>query len=953
MTIATYPPQAIAPSSTTLGYAEVTANQTGLVYTADLTGLAVTVFIPAGRRIRVTGHVGQFNRSAGTATWAQLKVREGVVQLASKTDVINNNFVGVDVAAILLPTAGVHTYKLTSNGDGTMDMIASADMPAYILVEDITGGTGGPGPIQLAYAEVTAQQTGITTEVDITGLSVTVNVPAGRRIRIRAEVAMNRSVADGLTRVRIKEGSTVLQLRDTPAPYGSSGANPVSMDYVTTPAAGVHTYKLSIERVTGTGTTATVADPTFPAFILVEDITGTPSPAGILPTSQTLGYAQVTATQGTFTAETDLTGVSVTVTVPDGRRLRITGMAMLQSSVSGDVGGLVIQEDGVQVAKGAAALTPVNWAVSVGGAFAVRTPSAGTHTYKLRSRRDTGTGNITMYSDATNPAYILVEDITGGAPAVPPVNVPVGQLAYAQVATGQTIGATSTETAITGLSVNVVVPAGRTLRITGHSGFQAGVAGDRVVGYIKEGSTYVGRYGQEDAQQNGAYMIFDGATVISPSAGAHTYFLTAQRYGGTGSLLTDNAGDRMGFILVEDITPTPAPASTAPSSTLAYNQVVANQAGITTQTALTGLSVTVTVSEGRRLRITGEAYFQNSSVNVAAGARMFIKEDGTQLQQNDQRLTAANIPEKFTSAAVISPSAGTHTYSLTADNGGGGTAQMVAGAGYPAFILVEDITGVGVAVHDHAVAPSSTLGYAEVTANQTGITTPAVDLTGLSVTVTVPAGRRLRITGQARSWMSTVNDDRAVFAIQEGATGLNQTVLATDPAAGNSGNGAPVIAIVSPSAGSHTYKLTAASADVGSLTMVAAATYPAFILVEDITGVGVAGHTHSELDDTGWIALPLSNSWVSYDNTYGPPQYRKKAGVVYVQGLIKNGTLSATMATLPAGFRPAATPPTLLFTVQGAAGLQRIDVQQDGRITGAPGNAGWTSLAGIIFPADQ
>jgi len=57
-----------------------------------------------------------------------------------------------------------------------------------------------------------------------------------------------------------------------------------------------------------------------------------------------------------------------------------------------------------------------------------------------------------------------------------------------------------------------------------------------------------------------------------------------------------------------------------------------------------------------------------------------------------------------------------------------------------------------------ALATSAiTLGYAEITSGFTSTTTPAaVDITGLSVTVTVPAGgRRIKITGYASSCYST------------------------------------------------------------------------------------------------------------------------------------------------------------------------------------------------------
>lgn len=130
---------------------------------------------------------------------------------------------------------------------------------------------------------------------------------------------------------------------------------------------------------------------------------------GVAMPAGTLGYAQVTADQGTFTAETDLTGLSVTVTVGAGRRIRVSGKAGFDSSVGGDTVNCEIKESGTQ-------LQSVSFAISAnlhGGATpsVVLTPSAGVHTYNLAAVRANGTGNITMKASSTLPAYILVEDI--------------------------------------------------------------------------------------------------------------------------------------------------------------------------------------------------------------------------------------------------------------------------------------------------------------------------------------------------------------------------------------------------------------------------------------------------------------------------------------------------------------------------------------------------------------
>lgn len=120
----------------------------------------------------------------------------------------------------------------------------------------------------IGYAEVTANQTGITTITDLTSLSVAVTVGSSRRIKISAASRLTRTVADGYTTLYIREGSTKLS-------YGlilSTLDFSMAASVILTPTSGSHTYKLSLERTTGTGTTGIDAGTDHPTYILVEDI---------------------------------------------------------------------------------------------------------------------------------------------------------------------------------------------------------------------------------------------------------------------------------------------------------------------------------------------------------------------------------------------------------------------------------------------------------------------------------------------------------------------------------------------------------------------------------------------------------------------------------------------------------------------------------------------------------
>jgi len=131
---------------------------------------------------------------------------------------------------------------------------------------------------------------------------------------------------------------------------------------------------------------------------------------GVAMPGGVLGSASVTATQGTFTAQTDITGLSVTVTVGSGRRIRISCKAGCSSSIALDVGQILILEGATQLQNWSLDFRVAN--VGYYGTPSVElTPTAGVHTYKIAMVRIVGTGNLTSQADATFPAFITVEDI--------------------------------------------------------------------------------------------------------------------------------------------------------------------------------------------------------------------------------------------------------------------------------------------------------------------------------------------------------------------------------------------------------------------------------------------------------------------------------------------------------------------------------------------------------------
>lgn len=124
----------------------------------------------------------------------------------------------------------------------------------------------------------------------------------------------------------------------------------------------------------------------------------------------TLGYAQATSDQ-TISSSTDLTNLSVAVTVPaGGRRCRITGYIPYIDTASGaNAVNLDIKESTTVLSRCRTNLAN-NTAEGPLMASYSAVLGAGAHTYKLTGAVDVAT-NVTFRMAATYPGFILVEVI--------------------------------------------------------------------------------------------------------------------------------------------------------------------------------------------------------------------------------------------------------------------------------------------------------------------------------------------------------------------------------------------------------------------------------------------------------------------------------------------------------------------------------------------------------------
>jgi hypothetical protein len=115
-------------------------------------------------------------------------------------------------------------------------------------------------------------------------------------------------------------------------------------------------------------------------------------------------------------------------------------------------------------------------------------------------------------------------------------------------------------------------------------------------------------------------------------------------------------------------------------------------------------------------------------------------------------------------------------------------------------------------------------------------------------------------------------------------------------------------------------------------------------VVGDTVGLVRLGRDWASLGaiDTDWQTPTFQNDWAEYaDANYGTVRYRKVGGLVFIRGLIADGTLGAVAFTLPVGYRPAQHH---IFASVSAGAFVELRVLNNGDVLPLGGNTAWFSV---------
>jgi hypothetical protein len=190
---------------------------------------------------------------------------------------------GARDASVTAPVAGMTAYVDSADVNEGLYSYTGGRWnrgPSWNAPWGIVAATAG-GTIGLGYAVVTSAQASITTQVDLTGLSITFSTLANRMYRINAHCDFFSNTASDTANLFLVRDGTNIAIAHSAA-LGTSSSDlrsvPIMRPFIQTAAASV-TVKLAASRQTGTGSLTMHAGATNVASMVIEDIGPAGAPA--------------------------------------------------------------------------------------------------------------------------------------------------------------------------------------------------------------------------------------------------------------------------------------------------------------------------------------------------------------------------------------------------------------------------------------------------------------------------------------------------------------------------------------------------------------------------------------------------------------------------------------------------------------------------------------------------
>lgn len=242
---------ALAAGASTLGATTATTDGTTSALYAKTTATGTATLAVARVETNATGKRGFDYKVTGDS---ESRLRIDTSATGNPGTIVFGNGTTVDT----------NLYRSAADTLKTDDTFTAADVQV--------GGTSLGRGILGQTTKSDADQTGVTTEADLTDLSVTVTVAANRKIIIVGEAQIAGGTADMRAFLRAKESTTVLGLCVVTIRVSSSNTYATARveTPIQTPSGGSHTYKLSLE---GSGGTARANHATtFAGWIRVIDV---------------------------------------------------------------------------------------------------------------------------------------------------------------------------------------------------------------------------------------------------------------------------------------------------------------------------------------------------------------------------------------------------------------------------------------------------------------------------------------------------------------------------------------------------------------------------------------------------------------------------------------------------------------------------------------------------------